>query len=259
MSHSDSMIFSRSSPWYYSDAVTLSPVSAVTGLTFSGALNLATTGRILLNPSTRIEVNSTVGLGANVLGGGSATTADDVGLARSASGTWKITDGGAGNGLLHHGMGTGSGNATMVGVANVNTTAVGNVGVGTDDLITYAHPANSLSANGKGVRITAWGTGANNANAKTVTLNYGGTILVTQALTASQVDTWHIDAMVIRTGAATQEAVATLRQGGTVTLIAVTQSNPAETLTGAITIKCTGAATSDNDIVQEGLVVEMIN
>mgnify|MGYP001585906227 CR=1 FL=1 len=156
-------------------------------------------------------------------------------------------------------MGTGAGTAKSPGVANVNTTAVGNVGVGTDDLMTYSHPANSLSANGKGVRITAWGTAANNANAKTVTLAYGATTLVSTVLTVSHVGTWRIVGEVIRTGAATQEAIAQLNQGGTTTLVDVEQTAPAETLSGAVTIKCTGTATADNDIVQECMVVEMFN
>ena len=156
-------------------------------------------------------------------------------------------------------MGTGSGTAKAPGTANVNTTAVGNVGIGTDDLMTYSLPANSLSANGKGVRITVWGTAANNANAKTVTVAFGATTLVSTALTASQADVWWAEAIVIRTGAATQEAFAELTQGGTVTLSDVEQSNPAETLSGAVTIKCTGTATANDDIVQEGMVVEFYN
>ena len=156
-------------------------------------------------------------------------------------------------------MGTGTGEAPAIGTANVNTTAVGNVGAGTDDLMTYSHPANSLSAVGKGVRITAWGTAANNANAKTVTLAYGATTLVSTALTISQAGTWSITAIVIATGGSTQEAFATLNQGGAATLVDVERTTPGETLTGAVTIKCTGTATTTNDIVQEGLVVEMLN
>ena len=160
---------------------------------------------------------------------------------------------------LQQAMGTGTGFAKIVGVSNVNTTAVGNVGTGTDDLMTYALPANSMSANGKGIRITAWGTAANNANAKTVTVVFGGTTLLSTALTASQVDVWWAEAVVIRTSATAQEAFAELTQGGTVTLSDVEQSTPAETLSGAVTIKCTGTATSDNDIVQEGMVIEFLN
>jgi hypothetical protein len=143
------------------------------------------------------------------------------------------------------------------GALAVKTTAVGNVGAGTDDLQTYDLPANVLGADGRCLRITAWGTTANNVNAKTVTLNVGSQVVMTQALTTSIAGTWRISAIVSRTGSSTQDIFAELLQLSTIihkhTLTAGTQTD-----TAAITIKCTGAATSDNDIVQEGLLVEIV-
>lgn len=161
-------------------------------------------------------------------------------------------------GVARQQAGSGTLEAPLIGVANVNTTAVGNVGTGTDDLITYSLPTNSLTANGKGVRITVWGTTANNSNAKTVTLNWGGQVIMTQALTISIAGTWRISALAIRTGTDTQDVFAELLQLATVldkhTLTAGTQDDGA-----AIVIKCTGTATSNNDIVQEGMLVEFLN
>ena len=136
--------------------------------------------------------------------------------------------------------------------------AVGNVGVGTDDLMTYAMPAGTLHENGRAVRIRAWGTTANNANAKTVTLAFGATTLVSTALTANQAGVWDINAIVIRTGDATQVAVATLNQGGATTIVDSENTSPTENLTAAVTIKCTGTATANDDISQKGLVVEYV-
>jgi hypothetical protein len=154
-------------------------------------------------------------------------------------------------------MGTGAGVATCVSKATATTTAVGNVDAGTDDLISYSLPADSLVVTGKGVRITAWGTTANNVNAKTVTLEFGGQTIMTQALTTSIAGTWRISAMAFRTGASTQDIFAELLQLATIihkhTLTAGTQTE-----TGAIVIKCTGTATTTNDIVQEGLLVEYL-
>lgn len=144
------------------------------------------------------------------------------------------------------------------GIVNINTTAVGNVGAGTDDLMTYSIPANTLNTNLMGVRVVAWGTAANNANAKTVTGNFGAGTIVSTALTASQVGTWRIVMEVIRTGAAAHEAIGQLNQGGTTTIVDVEQSAPTDDTTAAIVVKCTGAATADNDIVQEGMIVELI-
>jgi len=134
--------------------------------------------------------------------------------------------------------------------------AVGNVGAGTDDLQTYPLPAKALDIAKRTVRVKAWGTTANNANAKTVTLNVGGQVVMTQALTTNIAGTWRIDCEIIKTGTDTQDIFAELLQLATIihkqTITAGTQDDGA-----AITIKCTGDATDNNDIVQEGMIVEI--
>lgn len=139
-----------------------------------------------------------------------------------------------------------------------NVTTVGNVGGGEDDLMTYAVAANTLSANTLGLRVTAWGSAANNANAKTVKLYFGATAIASQALTISQAGTWCIIAEIMRTGVGGQTAIARLLQGGTVTITDIEATTPAADETGAITVKCTGTATSDNDVTQKGLIVEAL-
>lgn len=173
------------------------------------------------------------------------------------------------DGVLAAQMGTSATLKPVPSVANVNTTAVGNVGAsGPDDLITYSLPANSLSANGKGVRVKCWGTTANNANAKTVQFAFGAVTLAKQ-LTVSIAGKWSFDALIIRTGSNTQDVfIDACNYGGTTvssTDGATVQrlssfGAGAETDSGAITIKCQSTTTTaDNDIVQEGMLVEFIN
>lgn len=165
-------------------------------------------------------------------------------------------------------MGTGSGTAALIGKANINTTAVGNVGGGEDDLMTFSLAANSLSAVGKGIRVTAWGTAANNANAKSVRLAIGGVgILV--ALVVSINSAWKIDYLIISTGTNTQDVfhrISQINSGATPNVSVMDTISPA---TGAashpnvdtstvLVIKCTGTGVADNDIVQEGMLVEYI-
>ena len=159
--------------------------------------------------------------------------------------------------ILSFQMGTGTGQAQASGRANINTTAVGNVGTGEDDLITYSLPANSLSTDGQLVKITAWGSVAANGNTKTIRLDFGATTIRQIGPSAISGLDWIISGLVIRTGATTQDAMATefidtATQDTTIT-------TPAETLSGAVIIKVTGEATSDNDIVQEGMLVEYLN
>jgi hypothetical protein len=136
---------------------------------------------------------------------------------------------------------------------NANTTTVGNVSTGEDDLMTYSLSANQLQA-GSCVRISAWGTIANNANSKTLKL-YFGSVVLTASLPTSVAETWRVEAVIIASDANAQSYSASIitatsqdAESGTLT----------ETDTDAIEIKCTGEATSTNDITQNGLSVEYL-
>jgi hypothetical protein len=141
--------------------------------------------------------------------------------------------------------------------AHVNTTGVGNITTGEDDLITFSLPAHALSAAKKGVTITAWGTTANNANTKTLKL-YFGAVMLTTVLTANQASVWRIRAEVISTGTDAQRYVSQLLQGGATSVIDVEQGTLTQDDGATITIKCTGEATSTDDVKQEGLIVSYL-
>ena len=148
-----------------------------------------------------------------------------------------------------------------VTVQAVSVAAVGNVGAGEDDLITATLPANALSTNGMALRITAWGTTANNATGKTLKVYLGTQILLTNALTASIAGVWRAECIVVRTGVGGQDYSGSLMSLGAAGVALNDVENGAATQdeTAALAIKCTGEAGANNDIVQEGLVVELLN
>ena len=157
-------------------------------------------------------------------------------------------------------MGTGTGFATLIGRASANYVAVGNVGAGEDDLMTYSLPASSFTnAGSRNVRIKAWGTTANNANAKTLKIYFGTQLMATLALTVAQAGRWVAEAVIGRTGSSTQDFFAEAREVVVATgayLATTAVGTGAQDDTAAITIKCTGEATADNDITQEGMLVD---
>lgn len=157
-------------------------------------------------------------------------------------------------------IGTGSGTYTPSGFINVDVTAVGNIGTGTDDLISYTLPANSLSANGKGVRIKCVGSGANNANTKTIRLVVGSTNISTNSLLVNNAQNWTYEVFLIRTGSNTQTYWYEFERPSGTSLGVISKSigTLTETDGSTITIKCTGTATADDDIIQEGLFIEYI-
>lgn len=127
-------------------------------------------------------------------------------------------------------------------------------------MIIFSVPAAQLSVNGDYLEFDVWGTTAANANAKEIKIVFGSTTLITTTslVTLNGLD-WKCHGKIVRTGAATQTATAEFTVGGTL-LSAVNStitdtSAPTETLANALTFKCTGTATSDNDIVQVGSVI----
>lgn len=152
---------------------------------------------------------------------------------------------------------------TVRQVLSSQTTAVGNVGAGVDNLMSYSLAASKLATNGGAVRIRGWGTAANNATAKNLLLKFGtASLLGTLALTASQVGKWYVEAVVTRTGVDTQDFSAVVIESVGTTLAAGRQAHLMGTATeddgAAIVIQFQGEGGADNDVVQEGMIVEYL-
>lgn len=153
--------------------------------------------------------------------------------------------------------------ATIGGTLTVSTTATGNVGAGEDNLISYSVPAATASVDGQYLEFDVWGTCAANTNPKQIKVVFGATTLLDTTAIVLNGNDWRGHGKIVRTGAATQTATCEFTVGGTL-LSAVNSTisdttSPAETLSGAITFKCTGTSTvapADNDIVQNGLVLK---
>jgi hypothetical protein len=144
---------------------------------------------------------------------------------------------------------------------HVNVTPVGNVGGGEDDLMSYVLPADSLNVAKRGLRITAWGSFANTLDTKTLRLYFGSVVILETNFDILTAGVWRVSAEVISKGVDSQEAVAqlltTLGSGSPpIALNDLELSSPTQDDGSAITIKCTGAATTTDDIIQRGLLVE---
>jgi hypothetical protein len=145
------------------------------------------------------------------------------------------------------------------GVADVDTTAVGNVGAGEDDLISYTMPSDSLNTNGSFIEIESFGTFAGNANNKRVRLYFGSTVIYDTTSVAANSGSWTIKSRVIRTGSSSQKAISTIISDNALIVNGSSYTTPAESLTGNVIIRCTGEAVANDDVVQEGLVIKLFN
>lgn len=150
------------------------------------------------------------------------------------------------------------GGARVGGVLTTNTTQAGTTAVTTEEeLWTYSLPANTLNANGKAVKITAYGTCAANGNTKNMRVYFGSTagVLLTGAFNGSS---WKIVVIVTRTGETAQLLSGAGQAGGTANTNVTTAS---QTLSGAVAIamKGTNGTAAADDIVFRGATVEVLN
>lgn len=142
-------------------------------------------------------------------------------------------------------------------VLTVNSTPVGNVGAGEDNLITYSVPANTLLVNAQYLRFEMAGTFAASANDKRIRVYFGSTLLFdTGVLAITDAGDWAVRGTIMRTGAATQRCMTEFISNESAMLASCDYVDATETLSGALTLKATGEATADNDIVQKFLLVE---
>lgn len=136
---------------------------------------------------------------------------------------------------------------------------VGNVGVGEDDLALTALAAAKIGSNGTTVRGIYWGKTASNASAKTLRARCiegaNNTVLVSVALTVSELGHWLLAFAAMRTGATTCRATAQALVGpanSPVTKSVANVTQPTATWANAVTFKVTADATADNDVTLEG-------
>jgi len=162
---------------------------------------------------------------------------------------------------LQQQMGTGTGKQKMVGVSDVVTGAVATVGAGEQTLLSSTLKANSLSENGKAVKIKAWGTAAGVAGAKTMLIKFGGAN-VAQAIIpiAVAANSWFLEVVIARTGAVAEtfggSGAIGLVASGVSALAGILASDTTADIAIAVTGNCANAA---DTIFARGLVVEFLN
>lgn len=147
---------------------------------------------------------------------------------------------------------------TGQGVLDVDCTAVTTTGTSAENIQTYSLPAGALKRNGQSLRIRAWGTTAATANDKTVRLLFGTAALITTTNIAANAKDWYLEAIVVRTGAATQECIANGQFNAAI--VATDRVAATQDLTAAVTIALEATdATASGGTLADGWMVEMLS
>lgn len=126
------------------------------------------------------------------------------------------------------------------------------------DLLSHTLEANNLDKDGDYVEINAFGIFASNSNNKQVKLYFGSNIVLDSGVLTAQ-DGWQINSKIFRVDSNTQKTVATLTYNNSVVIETKKYPNDigekAQNVGAAIVIKVTGTGTVDDDITQNGLVI----
>ncbi len=145
-----------------------------------------------------------------------------------------------------------------MGVIDSQFTPVGNVGTGEDDLMSYTLPANTLSANGKGIRVTASGLG-NGIDNSTLKFHFGSFAYTLHGLTSIEI--WWFSALILRSSAGNQRRLYTAHAEPT-GVTTSTDGTASQDETGAIIVKFTGeniSDASDDAVSQSLMLIEVLN
>lgn len=148
--------------------------------------------------------------------------------------------------------------AGVNGTLNVNTTGVGNVGIGEDDLITYSVTGNTLSTNGDYLSFEGTGILATSLNNKRIRVRFGSTIIFDSgSLAITTAADWTANGRIIRTSATTFSAYVEFNTSSATLSAYADYSTGTETLANALTLKFTGEAIADNDVRQEFMITRI--
>lgn len=162
-------------------------------------------------------------------------------------------------GLAEVRAGAGTDFATVGGIIHVDTTTYSTPADTAEHIMaTYGLPADTLNADGKMLKITAYGQSAANGNTKTIHIKIGTTSLITGNCNTSGAD-WVIEQVIVRRGVGSQIAYGEFGYISSNRDIVVASTSEDETTTLDISVFGQNAVANAADIVFEGWHIEVLN
>ncbi len=220
--------------------------------------------------------NGSTGLGQLLLGNSSATAIGQVHIINSAVGIEPLYLEAIASTSVPVIRGVQSGiqsfalnpSGKIVGGANIPTTnqqfsaignlksdvsTIGNVGTGTDNLLSFVIQANVLNNTGDYAEFDAFGEFENNANNKRLAIVFGATTIFNTGAVAfgsTALVNWRTNTKIIRTGSASQKVITTFWSNDSSTPFLQEIFLSGEDLTINRTVQFQAEATANDDVVQ---------
>ena len=156
----------------------------------------------------------------------------------------------------------GATSGVVSGVLMVDTTAAQTDANTTEKTLwTYTLPAGAMNANGRVLRVKAFGQYAANANSKTATLKLGSNTLQAETVTSNNLG-FQMTARIIRTAASGNPSSIILRDraggGGSTTSLPITTSSD-WSLAQVLSFTAQNGTANAGDIQFKGAIVEVLN
>lgn len=151
-----------------------------------------------------------------------------------------------------------TGTGDLVSTLNVDTSSVGNVGSGEDDLVSYIIVGNQVSKTNDYVSFDISGTVANTANTKRIKIKLGTVTLFdtgTTGITVNSALDWGIKGEIIRTSSNTFKSNVYFTIGNSTYPASSDFVSGSASFSSAITFKCTGEGFTTSDIVKESFII----
>lgn len=140
---------------------------------------------------------------------------------------------------------------------SASTAQAGSVGTAETTLSSYVMQPNVLAKDGYNLDIKAWGTFAANGDAKEIKLYFGNTVIYDTGSHAANAGTWSFNATVVRTDMAAEQAITSFASSNATTPSSTSFVTATESLASTVTIMVTGKGTSNNDVVENGLLINV--
>ncbi len=162
-----------------------------------------------------------------------------------------------------------NGSSSDTQILEVDTTSTCNSGTSETTLLTYSLPANTLSTDGEVLEVRLWGTSVVGIVGVITLRCYFGSTQIISTTSVSNVmaaSNWMNTSNIIRTGAASQQTLSSVANtridgdgSGAPASISII-STASESLSDAVTIRCTGQSTNaSEDICLTGFTVKLLD
>ena len=130
------------------------------------------------------------------------------------------------------------------------------MGAAETTLMEYDLPASAFTSPFETIRITAFGDFAANLNNKRLKVYFGSAIILDTGVHAPNQKNWHIQSNIVSVGASAQHASTFIISDDSLIGTYSSAASPSEDSANSINIKVTGEGIADDDIIQNGFIVE---